>query len=70
MKLFRFEAEEVFARFEVPCGECGWKTRWLYVIAEREGEALELAKKGVFLCGECMSKLIYEKQYEISRVEG
>jgi hypothetical protein len=65
MRLFRFKSEEIFQRFEVVCDGCGWKTRWLYVMAEKEGEALELVKKGVFLCGECMAELLTQERYEI-----
>jgi hypothetical protein len=65
VRLFRFEAEQVFQRFEVVCEGCGWRTRWLYVMAEKEGEALELAKNGTFLCGECMAELLTQEKYEI-----
>jgi hypothetical protein len=65
VKLFEFKAEEPFGRYEVVCDGCGWKTRKIYVMAKTREEALELAKRGVFLCGECMAELIAEKQYEI-----
>jgi hypothetical protein len=65
MRLFRFEAEDIFGRFDVPCGGCGWKTRWLYVISETRENALELAKNGTFLCGECMAELLTQEKYEI-----
>jgi hypothetical protein len=67
VRLFRFEAEQIFQRFEVVCDGCGWKTRRLYVIAEGEEEALELVKKGVFLCGECMAELLTQEKYEVKR---
>ena len=73
MKLYRFSAEELAEKEiadatddGVKCGGCNWRVSYLYVLAGSKEEALEMIENGeAGLCGNCMSDLIVEGNYQI-----
>ena len=67
-KLFMIRAEEVADGTEgrVRCGCCLWSAPRVFVLAPSRDEALELARKGIRLCGECAAEMIAEEGYEVA----
>ena len=73
MKLYRFSAEELAEKEiadatddGVKCGGCNWRVSYLYVLAGSREEALKMIENGeAGLCGNCMSDLIVEGNYQI-----
>ena len=73
MKLYRFSAEELAEKEiadatddGVKCGGCNWRVSYLYVLANSKEEALKMIENGeAGLCGNCMSDLIVDEDYQI-----
>ena len=53
---------------EDKCPSCNWETTRVFVLADSFEEAEELIARGTWLCGECMSDLLSESDYEIRRL--
>jgi 16S rRNA G1207 methylase RsmC len=66
VKVFVFSADEVSDGYEVTCLGCGWGTIKVYVLADSKEEALELAKDGAHLCGECLAAALAEQGREVA----
>jgi hypothetical protein len=66
VRLFKLSAEEVSGEEKVQCGCCLWRVAKVFVLASSRDEALELARQGIYLCGECAAEMIAEEGYEVA----
>jgi len=72
--LYMFSQADLGNRFD-KCGSCNWETERFYWLSTSRKEALEEINEmnpdeAALLCGECMAEMLYEENYQITKIEG